>query len=131
MLNRLPTWCRGALFLAALMMSGVVFDGHAQTRIFDAHVDAQGRVLIRGLQLDGQRSARIRLDNVELPVCKACSSDQAVVAQIPASVRGGRLPMRFQANQYRRDFYVDLPPRQTSLHQQYAGLNANATRPLP
>lgn len=130
MINRLPTWCRGALFLAALMMCGVVFDGHAQTRIFDAHVDAQGRVLIRGLQLDGQRSARIRLGDVELPVCRSCSSDQAVVAQIPASVRGGRLPMRFQSNQYRRDFYVNLP-KQTAARQQYAGLNVNATRPLP
>lgn len=111
-----PLWLRVTALVILLLLTGVVFDSHAQPRILSAQADPNGTLLIRGIGLlEGASAApQLLLGDRALTVCSACSTDSYVVAQLPDALPAGRQPVRFQTDQFSRDFMLTVPARTTA-----------------
>lgn len=111
--SHFPTWLRSAALIALLMLSGVVFESHAQTRILAAQANQDGMLVIRGIRLTqrGQNQPAIYLGDRPLEICAQCANDSYVMARIPGEIGNGRHALRFASGDYRRDFYLTIPKR--------------------
>ena len=106
-----PLWLRAAGLIALLMLSGVVFESHAQPRVAQALVSENGMLVIRGQDLARHGHPIIRAGDQRLPVCAQCATNSYVVARLPVALSGGQQAVRYRSGPYRHDFQIRLPER--------------------
>ena len=107
----LPFWLRALGLIALLMLSGVVFESHAEPRVAQALVSEDGMLVIRGRDLARHGQPIIRAGDQRLDVCAQCATNSYVVARLPTNLAGGRQPVRYRSGSYRHDFQIRLPAR--------------------
>lgn len=107
----LPFWLRAVGLIALLMLSGVVFESHAEPRVSQALVSEDGMLVIRGRDLARHGQPIIRAGDQRLDVCAQCATNSYVVARLPDNLAGGQQPVRYRSGSYRHDFQIRLPAR--------------------
>ena len=117
----MPTWLRTSGLIGLLMLSGVVFESHAEPRVAQAVVSDNGMLVIRGQDLARHGQPVIRAGEHQLEVCDQCATNSYVVARLPAELSGGREAIRLRSGPYRHDFLIQLPARTAGTQVATAG----------